>query len=110
MSEFEKSSLLRGTEGSNPSPSSGESSANLTSSIRAPKSTIRRNATGSVRVGPKVSRRQSSIIPAGRIWSLDEEADVAELFRQRFRRVVPDTRLVGRLADPDGLFEAWADD
>jgi hypothetical protein len=29
MSEFEKSFLLRGTEGSNPSPSSSESSANL---------------------------------------------------------------------------------
>jgi hypothetical protein len=30
----------RGTEGSNPSPSSGESTANLTSSIRAPKTNI----------------------------------------------------------------------
>jgi hypothetical protein len=28
--------FLRGTEGSNPSPSSGESVANLTSSLRAP--------------------------------------------------------------------------
>ena len=38
------------------------------------------------RVGAVRCFRQSSIIPAGRIWSLDEEADVAELFRQRFRR------------------------
>jgi len=36
MSRFENRVSPRGTEGSNPSPSSGESAANLTSSIRAP--------------------------------------------------------------------------
>src|SRR6266853_4190618 len=36
MSRFENRVSPRGTEGSNPSPSSAESAANLTSSIRAP--------------------------------------------------------------------------
>src|ERR1700730_5775189 len=41
----------RGTEGSNPSPSTGESTANLTSSIRAPKSTI---STAALTIGARL--------------------------------------------------------